>query len=120
MPYTLPVRPCLAKPYFSYLANTYVHQTWSTRYRQGSRLPLRRTTPLLQKAEYNETSKLLQLHQQKATTKLESQLVQLQGKIEYCEGRVDELVYGLYGVTEEERRVVEGWGWKVNHVLKYY
>jgi hypothetical protein len=64
--------------------------------------------PSYKKAEYNETSKLLQLHQQKATTKLESQLMQLQGKIEYCESRVDELVYGLYGVTEEERRVVEG------------
>ena len=51
---------------------------------------------------------LLQLHQQNANTKLESKLVQFQGKIEYCEGRVDELVYRLYGVTEEERKVVEG------------
>ncbi len=51
---------------------------------------------------------LLFLHQEKSTTKLESSLAQIQGKIDYCERRVDELVYELYGLTEEERRVVEG------------
>ena len=51
---------------------------------------------------------LLFLHQEKSTTKLESSLAQIQGKIDYCEGRVDELVYELYGLTEEERKVVEG------------
>ncbi len=61
---------------------------------------------------YNEiislVDQLLQLHQERAVTKLESKLVQIQTKIDYCEGRVDELVYGLYGLTEEERKVVEG------------
>ena len=51
---------------------------------------------------------LLFLHQEKSTTKLESSLAQIQGKIDYCERRVDELVYELYGLTEEERKVVEG------------
>ena len=51
---------------------------------------------------------LLFLHQEKSTTKLESSLAQIQGKIDYCERRVDELVYELYGLTEDERKVVEG------------
>ncbi|MGB2846423.1 MAG: TaqI-like C-terminal specificity domain-containing protein [Saprospiraceae bacterium] len=51
---------------------------------------------------------LLQLHQEKSTIKLQSSLAQIQGKIDYCERRVDELVYELYGLTEEERKVVEG------------
>ncbi len=59
-------------------------------------------------AEKKYTDQLLQLHQEKSTTKLQSSLAQIQGKIDYCEGRVDELVYELYGLTEEERKVVEG------------
>ena len=51
---------------------------------------------------------LLALNIEKSITKLGTTIAQIQGKIEYCEGRVDDLVYGLYGLTEEERRVVEG------------
>ncbi len=61
---------------------------------------------------YNQIIKivdqLLSLHKEKSNTKLQSQIDQIQTKIDYCEGKVDELVYGLYGVTEEERKVVEG------------
>jgi hypothetical protein len=37
-----------------------------------------------------------------------SQRQQLQRAIEHSEKRIDELVYGLYGLTEEEVKVVEG------------
>lgn len=53
-------------------------------------------------------NQILQLNKEKSATKLQSSLAQIQGKIDYCEGRVDELVYELYGLTEEERKVVEG------------
>lgn len=53
-------------------------------------------------------NQLLQLNQQKAETKLATQVSQLQGKIEYCESRINEIVYQLYGLTAEEIKIVEG------------
>jgi hypothetical protein len=43
---------------------------------------------------------------QKAT--LESRRQQLQGKIDYCEARINTIVYQLYGLTEDEIKIVEG------------
>lgn len=51
---------------------------------------------------------LLQLNQQKAETKLDSKLSQIQGKIDYCEERINQIVYQLYELTEEEIKIVEG------------
>jgi len=51
---------------------------------------------------------LLILNQEKQTTKLQTQLEQIQTRIEYCEDKIDQAVYELYGLTEEEIRVVEG------------
>jgi hypothetical protein len=53
-------------------------------------------------------NQLLTLNQQKATTKLTTQLEQLQTKIDYCETRINEIVYELYELTEEEIKIVEG------------
>jgi hypothetical protein len=39
---------------------------------------------------------------------MESKAIQLQGKIDFCEDRINRLVYQLYGLTEEEVRMVEG------------
>lgn len=39
---------------------------------------------------------------------LESDLNQMQSKIDYHENRINEIVYQLYGLTEEEIRIVEG------------
>ena len=33
---------------------------------------------------------------------------QLQRKCDYLDGEIDKLVYALYGLTEEEIRIVEG------------
>lgn len=38
----------------------------------------------------------------------DSQVSQLQSKIDYCENRVNELVYLLYELTPEEIKIVEG------------
>ena len=53
-------------------------------------------------------TQLLQLNQQKAETKLATQVSQLQGKIEYCEERINKIVYSLYELTEAEIKIVEG------------
>jgi adenine-specific DNA-methyltransferase len=50
---------------------------------------------------------LLQLNQEKQETKLASKAEQLQGKIDYCENRINQLVYQLYELTEEEVKMIE-------------
>jgi len=50
---------------------------------------------------------LLKLNQEKTTTKLQTKLSQLQSKIDYCEDKINEIVYRLYGLTEEEIKIIE-------------
>ena len=52
-------------------------------------------------------NQLLQLHSEKAAIKLQTKVSQLDGKIEYCESRINEIVYQLYELTEEEIKIVE-------------
>ena len=51
---------------------------------------------------------VLHLNEEKLQTKLETTLDQIQSKIDYCEDRINEIVYELYGLTEEEVKIVEG------------
>ena len=51
---------------------------------------------------------LVQLSQEKSKTKLDSKLNQLQNKIDYCESRINEIVYQLYELREDEIKIVEG------------
>lgn len=53
-------------------------------------------------------NQLLQLNQQIAEVKLASQVSQLQTKIDYCESRINELVYQLYNLTEAEIKQITG------------
>jgi hypothetical protein len=39
--------------------------------------------------------------------KLQTKITQLEGKIDYCEQRINEIVYQLYDLTEEEIKIVE-------------
>ncbi len=50
---------------------------------------------------------LLKLNEEKQTTKLQSNIEQIQIRINYCEDRINELVYELYGLTEEEIKIIE-------------
>lgn len=50
---------------------------------------------------------LLQLNEEKGKVKLQTKINQLQSKIDYCEGRINEIVYQLYGLTKEEIKIVE-------------
>lgn len=64
------------------------------------------------KSKHDETVKLVQqllkLYAEKSEAKLQSKINQLQEKIDYCEGRINEIIYGLYGLTEKEIKIVEG------------
>jgi chaperonin cofactor prefoldin len=51
---------------------------------------------------------ILKLREEKLSTKLSSKIEQLQSKIEYCENRINRIVYQLYELTEEEIKIVEG------------
>ncbi|MBP6871482.1 MAG: N-6 DNA methylase [Bacteroidales bacterium] len=51
---------------------------------------------------------LLKLNEEIKETKLQTQIDQIKSKINYCESRINEIVYQLYGLTEEEIRIVEG------------
>jgi len=50
---------------------------------------------------------LLKLNEQLQTTKLETQCQQIQRTINHAEKKIDELVYQLYGLTEEEIKIIE-------------
>lgn len=51
---------------------------------------------------------LLQLNKDKQTASLQTKLDQIQSKIDYCEDKINKIVYELYGLTEEEIKIVEG------------
>jgi len=51
---------------------------------------------------------LLQLNKELQTATLPEQKGQIQARIGYCEDRINEIVYGLYGLSEEEVRVIDG------------
>lgn len=52
-------------------------------------------------------NQLLQLNQEKANVKLATQASQLQGKIDFCEDRINQIVYQLYELSAEEIKIVE-------------
>ncbi len=52
-------------------------------------------------------NQILNLHEEKAVANLATRVSQLQGRIEYCEERVNEIVYQLYELTEAEIEIVE-------------
>lgn len=56
----------------------------------------------------NQVDQLLLLNQEKAETKLETKISQIESKIDYCENRINEIVYQLYGLTDDEIKIVEG------------
>lgn len=65
-----------------------------------------------QKHKHDEIEKLvtqlLKLNQEKSTAKLATQVSQLEGKFDFYENKIDELVYQLYELTDEEKKIVEG------------
>ena len=52
-------------------------------------------------------NQLLQLNEQKIDTKLASRVSALQGKIDFCETQINQIVYELYNLNKEEIELIE-------------
>jgi len=50
---------------------------------------------------------LLLLNKEKSQARLHSKVSQIEGRIEFCENRINELVYQLYGLTRDEIELIE-------------
>jgi len=79
---------------------------------QLARLPIILSTTKKDEVLKSEIVKLvdqlLQLNEEIQNVNLDSQRQQIQGNIDYCENRINEIVYQLYDLTEEEIKIVEG------------
>ena len=82
--------------------------------RQVQELPIKSIefSSRIEKLSHDEIVKLvdhlLRLNVEIKEFKLQTQIDQIKSKIDYCENRINEIVYQLYGLTEEEIRIVEG------------
>ena len=56
----------------------------------------------------NLVEQLLQLNQDKQNTTLPNQLEMIENRIEHTEDKINQLVYELYELTEDEIKIVEG------------
>ena len=53
-------------------------------------------------------NQLITLNENKSQTNLQTKVSHIEGKIDYCENRINEIVYQLYELTEEEIIIVKG------------
>jgi hypothetical protein len=51
---------------------------------------------------------LIQFNTEKLTLKLPTKIQQLDSRIDYCENKINQFVYQLYELTEDEIKIVEG------------
>ena len=68
--------------------------------------------PVIEKKQNYEMIQLietmLQLHKEKQQTHTPDKLNQLEARIKCTDDKINQLVYDLYGLTEEEREIVKG------------
>lgn len=50
---------------------------------------------------------MLELHKKKNSLPLSAEREKIEREITVTDEKIDEIVYGLYGITEEEREVIE-------------
>ncbi|MBX3165355.1 MAG: N-6 DNA methylase [Bacteroidetes bacterium] len=74
-------------------------------------LPIKLIETKAEKTKHDEIVKnvdlLLQLNQEKQEAKLESKIEQLQNRIDFCEEKINQIVYQLYELSEDETKIVE-------------
>lgn len=52
--------------------------------------------------------RMLELHKKKGSMPPSSEREKIEREIAVTDEKIDDIVYGLYGITEEERRIIEG------------
>ncbi len=72
-----------------------------------AQLPIRIADAKLYSEIVKLVDQLLHLNEEKAEAKLPTKISQFEGKIDFCETRINEIVYQLYGLTEDEIKIVE-------------
>jgi len=72
-----------------------------------AQLPMRIADLKFQTEIVKLVNQLLKLNEEKAETKLQTKVAQLESKIDYCEGRINEIVYQLYDLTQDEIKIIE-------------
>ena len=70
-------------------------------------IPIPNADAKIQAEIIKHVDRLLQLYRDLPLATLPSQREQIQSKIDYSEDRIDALVYELYGLTEEEIKIIE-------------
>ena len=79
-----------------------------------SKLPIKEIdfNKKLEKENHAEIVKLvgqlLKHNEEKSRAKLQTKISQLEGKIDYCENKINEIVYQLYELTADEIKIIEG------------
>lgn len=69
-------------------------------------LPIVNAEKIIQSEIANLVTKIIALNQDISTTNLKTQTIQIQGKIDYYENRINELVYQIYELTPEEVKII--------------
>jgi len=72
-----------------------------------SRAPIPQATDKQKKEIITQVDLLLKLNVEKQTTKLPTKLDQLQTQITHAENKINQLVYKLYDLSEEEISIIE-------------
>ena len=73
-----------------------------------SKLPIAKASKLLHDEIVQLVETMLQLNKEKQQTNTPDKLNQLDTRIKYTDDKINKLVYGLYGLSEEEIGIVEG------------
>ena len=72
-----------------------------------AQLPIAQATEKQEAAIIKHVDQLLQLNRDLHAATVPGRIEQIQARIDYCENRINALVYELYGLTEEEITIVE-------------
>jgi hypothetical protein len=69
--------------------------------------PIPKMETKIQTEIIKHVDQLLQLNKELQTTTLPNKIEQIQSKIGYCEDKINKIVYEIYGLMEEEIRIIE-------------
>jgi hypothetical protein len=99
--------------YFPYVSAPFRGGYWSANRQFLSQLPIRAIdfSDSADKARHNRmvemVEQMLTLHKQLATARTDQARTMIRRRIDSTDARIDALVYELYGLTEEEIKIVE-------------
>lgn len=102
------INSTLFKFYFKQFISPETNIFPKIRIAQLKELPIPKSVPKIVKKEIeSQVEKLLKFNSDKRNQTLTSNSNILDGRIDYCEQRINQLVYQLYELTEEEIKIVE-------------